>query len=854
MSRWSPPAIWPQTPRRRQGIWNYPRPYRTGIRAWVPSWRVVVGTLLTGTSLVSGLVVAAWVGWPVPDELPDITAESTTVYYSDGSELGTFAAQDRTLITLEDLPAHVTNAIIASEDQDFRSHIGINFPAIGRAVLNNLTGGAQQGASTLTQQYVENSYFGVGETTYADEFREAILALKVTQEQTKDQVLEGYVNTIYLGRGAYGMEAASQAYFGHPASEMTISESAFIAGIIPNPTYWDPRQGEAAAAQAQQRWGRTLDFMLEMGFITADDRAAAVYPELVEYTQGSGNSQTAYLLQEIAKELASPDGAGRAITEEELAIGGYSITTTLDRRLQDAAVETMALPDDADPNARASLTSIDPATGAIRALYGGPDYSAYPTNAATQDIAQAGSTFKPFTLVAALEDDISLYSRYDGTSPQEIEGYNDRNEETGVDEQAVLTNFGDESYPNVTLLDATANSVNTAYVHLNNEVGPESTHDVATRAGIPATNAAGDQIVGDNLANVLGTASVHNIDLAHAYSTFAAQGIRTTPHLVTEVLDGDDLIREWSEPEPNNQVFTPDVMAAATYALEGVVQEGSGEPASALVGPDGEPRPVAGKTGTSNSNQSAWFAGYVPQLATVVGLYQYDREASAYQTITPFGEWADMGLEGLTGGTWPVTAWTEYMTLATEGMEVQAFPEYEPPAPPTPSPTPTPSTSASEEPEEEMVTVPTGLVGQQYVAAASALAGVGLVPAQIEVDSDQPAGQVLSVEGEGTQVPRNSDVRVEVSNGSEVVEEMTTVPFGLTNSDQASAESALDDAGLTPVIQEASSDTVPEGSVISVDPGEGSDVPVGSDVTLVVSTGPEGGDPTGEPTEGGIFG
>ncbi|MFI6425078.1 transglycosylase domain-containing protein [Promicromonospora sp. NPDC050880] len=863
MSNWSPPPIWPHTPRRRQGIWNYPRPYRTGIRAWIPSWRFVVGSILTGTSLVAGVVISAWFDMDVPDELGSVHSETTTVLYADGKPLGKFAAENRTIVALADVPAHVPAAIIASEDQSFMTHMGINPLGIVRAALNNVTGGDQQGASTLTQQYVENYYIGVGEATYADKFREAILALKVTQEQSKEEVLEGYLNTIYLGRGAYGIEAASQAYFGHSAKEMTISESAFIAGIIPNPTYWDPRQGEDARAQAEARWNRTLDFMVEQGAISAQDRAGVQFPKLKKYTQGSGNAQSAYLLQEVAKELAR-----EGISEDQLTKGGYTIKTTLDSKMQAAAAESMKLPEDADPRIRASLTSIDPATGAIKALYGGPDYAKYQTNAATQDIAQAGSTFKPFTLVAALEQNVSLYSRWDGTSPQEIEGYTNWNDETQEEEQATLTNFGTppygESYPNVTLLDATANSVNTAYVHLNKEVGPDATKDVATRAGIPETDAKGNEIVGSNLANVLGTASVHNIDIAHAYSTFAAQGIRTTPHLVQEVSDGDKLLFQGSTEA--TKAFEPEVMAATTYALEGVVEDGSGEPASHLVGPDGyTERPVAGKTGTSNSNRSAWFAGYVPQLATVVGMYQYDLESGQYMQITPFGEWKEMGLTGITGGSWPVTAWADYMAKATEGMDVEEFPEYEPPAPPspTPSPTPSPSSSPSESAEVFTVLVPEGLIGQQYVAAASALAGVQLVPQQISVDSEEPVGTVLSLDpGEGTEVEVNSTVRVEVSNGSaaeEEEEETTTVPWGLTNQDQGDAEAALQDAELTPVVQEAPSDTVAEGRVISVDPGEGTEVPVGSEVTLVVSTGPEeggGGDPSPDPSDdgGGIFG
>lgn len=838
MSNWSPPPIWPQTPRRRQGIWNYPRPYRTGIRAWVPSWRFVVGALLAGTSLAAGVVMAAWVGWAVPGELDTVRNEATTVYYSDGKPIGKFAAQDRTIVSLSDLPPQVTDAIIASEDQSFRSHPGINPQAIARAVLNNVTGGAQQGASTLTQQYVENSYVGVRETTYVDEFREAIWALKVTQEQSKDQVLEGYVNTIYLGRGAYGVEAASQAYFGHSAKEMTISESAFLAGIIPNPTYWDPRQGEAADAQARARWERTLNLMVEQGYITADDRAAAKYPKLVKYTQGSGDNRTAYLLEQVANELDR-----KGIAAEDLTENGYEIHTSIDRKMQAAAAETMKLPEDANKFTRASLTSIDPQTGEIKAMYGGPDYSTHPTNAATFE-AQGASTFKPFTLIGALEQGIPLTKRYTAIDGTVIEGWNQV--EGGPD--VPLYNFNNESWNSLDLTQATADSVNVVYGQLNKEIGPETTAQVAYELGIPQADDDPDTrdccTIGGNLANVLGTAYVTNVDLARAYSTIAAQGYRTEPHMVVEVTDGDQLVYEGST--ASEQVFDEDVMAAATYAMSKVVEEGSGVPALELN------RPAAGKTGSSNDNMSAWFAGFVPQLTTVVGLYEYNIDENRYEQIKPFG-----GYEQITGGSWPVEAWTDYMIKATEGMEVEPLPEYTPPAPPEPTTSPSPSTSPSAE-TEEMVVVPTGLVGQQYVAAASALAGVQLIPEQVDVDSDQPAGTVLSVESEGQEVEAGSTIQVEVSNGSQVVVETTTVPWGLTNQDQGYAEDQLENAELTPVIQEAPSDTVAEGTVIEVNPGEGEEVPVGSEVTLVISTGPEegGGDPSDDPSDdgGGIFG
>ncbi|MEU4384598.1 transglycosylase domain-containing protein [Promicromonospora sp. NPDC023805] len=809
-----------------------------------------MGTFLTGTSLVAGVLVAGWFGWEVPEENPDVGSQTTTVYYSDGTPIGKFAAQDRTIVPLSELPPYIGQAVISSEDSKFESHLGIDPLGIVRAAVNNFTGGARQGASTLTQQYVENTYYEAGQSTYADKLRELVLALKVDRDKTKDQILEGYLNTIYLGRGAYGVEAASKAYFGHPATEITASEAAFLAGIVPNPTYWDPRQGEVAQKQAEIRWTRTLNLMLENGYITKEERTSAQFPKLQEYKQGSGDSRTAYLLEQVARELAQTGPGAAGISEDQLTKAGYEIHTSIDRKMQAAAYKTMELPEDAGKFTRASLTSIDPQTGEIKAMYGGPNYSEYPTNAATFR-AQGASTFKPFTLIGALREGIPLTEKYDSTDGMTIEGW--KLDPDGPD--VPLSNFDNKSYGWIDLADATAQSVNVVYGQLNKEIGPDKTAQAAYDLGIPRPDDNDETndccVIRNNLANVLGTDYVTNVDLAHAYSTIAAQGYRTTPHLVTKVTRGETTVDEGDT--TRQKVFEPDVMAATTYALEKVVEEGSGAEAQNLVGPDGvTQRPAAGKTGSSQATESAWFAGFVPQLTTVVGLYQYDTDKNAYEQVQPFG-----GYEWMTGGSWPAKAWTAYMNEATAGMEIEQFPEYEPPAPePSPSPSSSPSPSQSEEPEVEMVVVPDNLVGQQYPNAASALAGLNLVPAQVEVDSDQESGTVLEVAQAGQEVEVGTTIQVQVSNGSAFEEETTTVPWGLVNQDQGSAEGQLEAAELTPVIQEQASDTVPEGRVISVDPGEGSEVPLGSEVTLVVSTGPEegGGDPSGDPSDGGIFG
>ncbi|MFF2268184.1 transglycosylase domain-containing protein [Cellulosimicrobium cellulans] len=759
------------TPRGRRRFFNYPRSHVKSFRRWLPSWRVVVGTMLTGVALVAGVLVAAWFTTEVPSTLPGVNKQTSTVYWGDGTtEMGTFASEDRTLVDYATLPAYVGDAVVASEDRTFWTNSGVDVRGIGRALLNNLQGGDRQGASTLTQQYVER-YYTDTVTDYVGKAREVILALKITQAQKKEVILGNYLNTIYFGRGANGIQAAAQKYYGVNAADLTVSQSAMIAGIIPNPTYWDPAND---LAQATHRWDRTLDNMLEDGHIDKaqfDEAIAAGFPMPIEYKKSDKLAgPTGYLLTEAQKEL---DKLG--ITEEDLLTGGYQVTTTIDPAMQKAAVDTAdSLPQESrgndnpvSPNLRTAIVSIDPNDGSIRALYGGADYLSKPFNDATQGAAQGGSTFKPFTLIAALENDHTLDERYDGNSPMTFEGA----DESG---DWKVRNFGDHDWGNIDLVTATANSVNTVYAQLNIETGPEKTAEVATRLGI-----AKDKVA-PNASNVLGTATVTPLELTNAYATIAAGGQKATPHIIAKVVDSrGNLKYEAPGAEDRTPEFSTETMAATQYALSQVVEQGSGEAAQAIG------RPAAGKTGTSNENKSAWFAGFTPGLATVVGLYQTGPENEQEQ-ITPFGRWADMNNPEITGGSWPVEAWTSYMQAATANLPVGEFLPYTPPKPkPTETPTETPTDepteeTPTEEPEEpqqpENVTVPGDLQGRTVDDAKAALRALGLKWAVTEEFSNEPRGIVIKAGSAGAEVPPGSTIALVVSKGVDPGQQPTEEP------------------------------------------------------------------------------
>ncbi|GED11902.1 penicillin-binding protein [Cellulosimicrobium cellulans] len=762
------------TPRGRRRFFNYPRSHVKSFRRWLPSWRVVVGTMLTGVALVAGVLVAAWVTTDVPSKLPSVGAQTSTVYWGDGTtEMGTYAVENREIVDYATLPDYVGNAVVASEDSTFWTNSGVDFRGIARAFYNNLKGGGRQGASTLTQQYVER-YYTDTVTDYAGKAREAILALKITQQQKKEDILGNYLNTIYFGRGAYGIQAAAQKYYGVNAADLTVSQAAMISGIIPNPTNWDPANNPE---QAEHRWKRSLDNMLKDGHIDKaqyDEAIAGGFPAAIEYVKSDKYAgPTGYLLAMVEKELASE---GIDISEADLTSKGYQITTTIDPAMQKAAVETIdTLPQESrgddnpvSPNLRAALVSIDPNDGSIRALYGGADFLQNQYNNATLGAAQGGSTFKPFTLVAALENGHTLDERYNGNSPMTFEGAND-----GGDWK--VRNFGDVPYGNIDLVKATANSVNTVYAELNIETGPEKTAEVAHRLGISEKTE-----VQGNAANVLGTATVTPLELTNAYATIAAGGQKATPHIVAQVVDSrGNLVYEAPGADKRTAEFETDTMAATQYALSQVVEQGSGEPAKALG------RPAAGKTGTSNENKSAWFAGFTPGLATVVGLYQTGPENEQEQ-ITPFGRWADMRNPEITGGSWPVEAWTSYMQAATANLPVGEFLQYTPPKPqPTETPTETPTEepteeTPTEEPEEpqqpENVTVPGDLQGRTVDDAKAALRALGLKWAVTEEFSEEPRGIVIKAGSAGAEVPPGSTIALVVSKGVDPGQQPTEEP------------------------------------------------------------------------------
>jgi len=581
----------------------------------------------------------------IPDANAFVNSQSTIIQYADGQEIGRLGSENRNVVKLASIPLHVRQAVMAAEDRNFYTQSVVSPIGIARALFNNLKSGSLngQGGSTITQQYAKTAFL-TPERTITRKVKELVIAMKLQNQMSKDDILESYLNTIYFGRGSYGIQTASEVYFGKSVSKLTISESAVLASILRSPGYYDPSYGKENAARLKARWQYVLDGMVAKDWLTKAQAKNLKYPTIRDrVTSGALAGPKGYVISWVVHELAK-----LGFTEAQLQTGGYVIKTTLEKKNQEAAITAMDTrgPTKTPDNFHAALVSIRPGSGEVVALYGGKDYLITQLNGATQSITQAGSGFKPFALVAALEQGIPLTSIWDGKSPQVFDD---------VGKPYPVFNYSNEQEGEINLLAATAHSINTIFVPLGIKAGPDKVVDVARRAGIPNTVA-----LMPTPSISLGVASPHVIDMAAAYATFASGGTYAKPYFIKEVLGSNKGVLYEGKIEAQ-QAFQPDVMADLTYALQGVTRFGTGGAASSGVG-----RPTAGKTGTTTDNASAWFNGYTPEFATTVAMFRDD----ATQSLNGIG-----GLGAFTGGSFPARVWNTYTKLAQKGMPATSFPE-----------------------------------------------------------------------------------------------------------------------------------------------------------------------------------
>lgn len=519
-----------------------PSPRRTGIRRIIPTWRMLVGGMLLVVLLICGGIVAGYLLVDIPPANAAAMQQGNVYLYSDGSQLATDGDVNRENVDLSRIPKTVQNAVLSAEDRDFHTESAVDPQAMLRGAWNTATGKGKQSGSTITQQYVKN-YYLAQEQTVTRKAKEFFIAIKLDREKSKEEILEGYLNTSYFGRNAYGIQAASHAYYKKHVEDLTTAEGAYLAALLNAPGYYDVAVHPENETRAHDRWEYVLGGMVDEGWLSEAERDRMKFPEPVEGRPSSGMSgQRGYLVEAVKNYLT----ANEIVDEKTLASGGHRITTTLDKPKQQAmvrAVDEQLLSEldkkerETDKYVRAGGASVDPATGKVVAMYGGVDYTEQYVNNATRRDYQVGSTFKPFVLAAAVDTGartldgrrIAPTTRYDGTSGRTVQarsgstGYNPENED-------------DRSYGQVTVTEATDKSVNAVYAQMAQDVGPVDVRRAAVALGIPEDTP--DLTPDPSVALGVATASV--LDMAGAYATLANHGEQGDHVLVTKVTKGDE--------------------------------------------------------------------------------------------------------------------------------------------------------------------------------------------------------------------------------------------------------------------------------------------------------------------------
>jgi penicillin-binding protein 1A len=606
----------------------------------------LVVTVLTPV-VTAGVALAASIFLPLPATLPDakptIASQISHVYDADGNEIALFREFETSIpVERADIPQVLKDAVVAAEDRSFYQHGGVDLRGTLRALWADVrSGGAVQGGSTITQQYVKNAYTG-NEQSISRKIHEAILASQLDRQLSKEDILFKYLSTIYLGEGAYGVGAAAETYFRKPVSQLTLSEAALLAGLIPAPSRYSPRVNPDLAEEKRLI---VLDAMLDVGSITQEVHDAAVAEKPTVFPPQQLQSTQPWFTDYLARFLEAHLPGGR----DQLYRGGLRIYTTLDPRsqllAQAAVLEQL---DGTDPELQMALVAVEPPTGFVRAIVGGRDFNTSQVNSALGadgggSDRQPGSAFKPFVLATAFDQGVSPSKRYSG-APHETPG-------------KTFENSGGASYGNLDLRTATWKSVNTVFTRLIEDVGVEDTMAMASRLGVsmPAFDPA---LYGLSVA--LGAVDVSPLEMASAYGVFANHGRRAEPTPVFQVVGPDGgLVLDYSHaPEQAQQVVKEEVADNVTDVLQGVLTSGT-------AAGKGINRPAAGKTGTTDDYGNAWFVGYTPTLSTSVWM-GYRNPSTPLEDIH-----GRRG--GVVGGSFPAETWQQFMKAALENVPATQF-------------------------------------------------------------------------------------------------------------------------------------------------------------------------------------
>ncbi|WP_078594309.1 transglycosylase domain-containing protein [Streptomyces sp. NRRL S-920] len=610
--------------RTRRRFLDYPRSGRVGIRRWLPSWRQLLGTTGLLLLVTAALFITVYVSVDIPDENEAARREANVYYWSDGSQMVSTGEVNRQIVELDQIAPSAVDAVIAAENETFYEDSGVSPTGLLRAVVAMVGGGETQGGSTITQQYVKNTYLSQDQTV-TRKVKEFVIALKVDRKKSKDEILKGYLNTSWFGRGANGIEAAAHAYYGIPAKKLNPSQGAMLAALLKGAELYDPAGGPGNDRRARERWAWILDRQVEVGLMTKKERAKyRAFPEPRKQRSSSLGGQTGYLVDIANRYVKQHTG----LTDEELARGGHKIHTTFDRgrtRDLERAVRGVLKRDlapktrPADKHVQVGAASVRPSDGALVALYGGPDATEHFTNNADTSGVPVGSAFKPFVLAAALQHGVSIGadSHYapDGT---------------------LRRSKGKPDPDHPTLGAALHTGGNATYVRLGEDIGRVQVRRTAIDAGLlPQSMAPLEPTFS------IGTSTPSAIRMATAYGTFANGGLRHAPYSVTKVVKDGTALPGLDRPGPG-RAMDEGVAREVTDALRAGAE-------------DLGPGVAAGRTGAQDRLRTAWCAGFTRDLSTAVTVFRVRRGQSALLPMSGVG-----GDKSGRGNALPPRIWSAY--------------------------------------------------------------------------------------------------------------------------------------------------------------------------------------------------
>ncbi|GGT66200.1 penicillin-binding protein [Streptomyces atratus] len=634
---------------------DYPRRGKRTWRRWVPSWRQVLSGVMLGLVALAGLFAAVYASVDIPDENDEARRQGTVYYWADGSQLVSVGAVNRQNVTLADIPDSVENAVIAAENETFYSDPGVSATGIARAAVSIVTGGETQGGSTITQQYVKNTYLSQ-EQSATRKFKEFFISLKLNNRQGKKEILQGYLNTSWFGRGAYGIQAAANAYYGIPAKDLDPSQAALLASLLKGAEQYDPAGSKANHERAVDRWEWILDRQVEIGTMTKAERAAyQKFPEPKPAAKPTSlGGQTGYLVDIANKYIKKRSG----LTDKDLFRGGYRVHTTFDkarvgqleravRSVRKRDLDPEKRPEDKHVEVGAASVRSD---GAVVAVYGGADAVTHFANNADTAGVPVGSAFKPFVLAAALQhgDGITLDSGYDSGGRLIKNGpYAAPPAPSGAGPgQAMVT-------APTSLRDALIKSSNTTFVLLGKDIGLKKVKELAVSTGLHEKSLARL-----DKSFPLGTSTPSAVRMADAYTAFSNDGMRADPYSVTRMTRDGEAVEGFEKPEPRR---------AMDASVANDVNNTLGMVAWTRLGRDGKLGTfartaasddlAAGSTGEDDRMKSAWFIGRTKGLTTAVTMFRNKPGTPQLLGMQGVG-----GPDSERGNVFPLRIWNAYVT------------------------------------------------------------------------------------------------------------------------------------------------------------------------------------------------